>query len=191
MTSRTHDIFAFASLIVAAVYLPPEKINPITGIIGSIGSIVGALLPDIDQASNRLWDLVPGGDFIGSFLRKIFIAHRTLSHSLLGISLVYGILGFILPRLLNAGEIDISIVKSAIMIGYLSHLVLDSFTQEGLPLLFPLKLKFGFPPFAKLRVKTGSWVEKFVVFPAILVFIVWFVGNNQSRIADILKTAVK
>ena len=99
----------------------PGTLNITTIIVASIGSIIGALLPDIDQVSNRLWDLHPAGHVIGGVFDKLFLSHRTLSHSLLGVFLVYKLLGWLLPKLLNASYVNVLVVFVAIMTGYLSH----------------------------------------------------------------------
>ena len=75
----------------------------------------------------------------------------------------------------------------AIMIGYFSHLVADSLTKDGLPLLFPLKLKFGIPPLSALRITTGSWVENFLILPAIAVYLIWFIGRNKTQLLEIIR----
>ncbi|HUW22116.1 MAG TPA: metal-dependent hydrolase [Candidatus Bathyarchaeia archaeon] len=191
MTARTHDVFAFASLVTVGTFFPPVSLNLTTIIVSSIGSVIGSLLPDIDQASNRLWDLLPGGDFIGRFLKNIFLSHRTISHSIIGTFLTYKFLGLTLPLFLNPNFIDIQVVYLSIMVGFISHLLLDSFTEGGLPLFFPLKLKIGFPPIASWRIKTGKWFEKYVVFPGIIVYILFFVGKYQEAIVSILRLAVK
>lgn len=187
MTSRTHDIFAFASLITVASYFPPVLLNIPTLVVASISSVVGSLLPDIDQESNRLWDLLPAGELIGHVSDGIFIAHRTISHSILGSVIVYKSFEWGLPKILNTGSIDIHVVLVSVMIGYLSHLLLDSFTEEGIPLLFPIRFRFGFPPIPSWRIKTGKWFEKFVVFPGILVYIIWFAINNQQKMSDLIR----
>jgi inner membrane protein len=191
MTARTHDIAAFASLLTVAVYFPPSSLNVPTIITSSIGSVIGSLMPDLDQESNRLWDLLPAGDFFGSLLKNIFLAHRTISHSLLGTFVVYKILGWLLFKFLNPDFIDIQIVRTSIMVGFVSHLLMDALTEEGLPLFFPLKLKVGFPPVRRWRIKTGKWFEKFVVFPAIIVYIVWFSISNKEKLLGVLKLAIK
>jgi len=191
MTSRTHDIFAFASLMTAAVYFPPSILNLPTAIVSLIANIVGSLLPDIDQGSNKLWDLLPAGNFLGRIFKNFFFAHRTLSHSLLGAFLIIKAVFFVLPKLLNPNFISPQTVGNAIVIGYLSHLVLDSLTEEGLPLLFPLKIKFGFPPIASWRIKTGKWFEKLIVFPVIVAYIFWFAFKNQNPLVQILKMIIK
>lgn len=191
MTSRTHDVFAVASLITVATYYPPPSINLITLITSSIGCIVGALLPDIDQETNRLWDLIPAGHIIGDVLGKLFLAHRTLSHSVLGVFIVYKLLGLVLPKLFNSTFINVQILFASIMVGYLSHLLADALTEEGLPLFFPIKWKIGFPPIRAWRIKTGGWFEKLVIFPATIAYIVWFVSVNQDKILNNFKLIIK
>jgi inner membrane protein len=191
MTSRTHDIFAFASLISLASYYPPASLNLTTTVACLVGNVVGSLLPDADQATNRLWDLLPAGNQVGKVFRNLFLHHRTLSHSILGAFLIYEILSFLLAKFLNPAYVNTTLVLLSIMIGYLSHLLADSFTEEGVPLLFPFKFKFGIPPISSWRIKTGKWFEKFVVFPGIVIYIIWFSAVNQAKILDVLKLIIK
>lgn len=156
-------------------------------IVALIANIVGTLLPDIDQASNRLWDLLPGGDFLGEILKDLFLAHRTLSHSILGLTLVYFGGWWIIPKIFNANFVNTGIVFDALLIGYISHLLLDGLTEEGLPLLFPIKWKIGFPPIKKLRVNTGKFTEKWIVFPLILIFTVWITVSNWKMLWGYIK----
>ena len=173
MLSRTHDIGAFASLLTAAVYYHPPHLGAATILVVSIANIVGALLPDADQASNRLWDLLPAGNFIGKIFRNLFLSHRTLSHSILGFYLVYQISHWLVCRLFNSSFVDPQTIFYSLIIGYISHLIMDSLTEEGIPLLFPIRWKFGFPPVKRLRVKTGHWFENLIVFPGISLYIIW------------------
>ena len=187
MTSRTHDAIAFASLVTAAVYFPPQSVNVLTLAVAVIGCDIGALVPDLDQAGNRLWDLLPGGNSVGKVLRRVFYKHRTFTHSILGTFLIYRGLGWLLPKLLNGTAIDVSLVFGAIMIGYLSHLAADFTTKEGLPLLYPFKINFGFPPFEWLRLTTDSFMERWVVFPAVLIYLVSFIILHQSQVLGIIR----
>ncbi len=52
---------------------------------------------------------------------------------------------------------------------------------------FPLKIKMGFPPISSLRIKTGKGFEKYIFFPAIIIYSFWFGLNNQDKIVGILK----
>ena len=56
------------------------------------------------------------------------------------------------------------------MIGMISHLVMDTFTKEGVPWLLPIPIKFGIPPIRHFRITTGKKVEMFIVFPLLLAF---------------------
>jgi inner membrane protein len=188
MTARTHDAFAFAFLITIAAYFPPESINVLTLFSGVLAADIGALLPDLDGAGNRLWDLLPHGDRLGKILRRVFYKHRTITHSLLGFFAIYKFFEWLLPKFLNPSFIDPNIVFACLMIGYVSHLLADSFTEEGLPLLFPLRTKFGIPPIEAWRMKTGKWFENFVVFPGLGVYLIWFIYNNQEKLIHILRS---
>lgn len=172
MTSRTHDLGAFAALITVYHFLGLPFLGWPTIITASIANIVGALLPDIDQASNRLWDLIPGGNLVGRILRKLFIAHRTLSHSILGIVIIYSLTHWVIYKIFNPTFVNPGIVFLSLMIGYLSHLILDSLTEEGIPLLFPIKWKFGFPPIKWMRIKTDHWFERWIIFPGLVIYII-------------------
>lgn len=187
MTARTHDGFAFASLISVASFYPPASLNVYTVFAALVANIVGALIPDMDQAGNRLWDLLPGGDKTAKVLRLIFYKHRTVSHSFLGVFLVYYFLSWLLPKILNPSYIYPDVVLTSTMIGYLSHLLADGLTEEGVPLLFPIRINFGFPPIAKMRIVTGGWFEKYIVQPGLAIYIVWFVTSYKDKITELFK----
>src|SRR3990172_9344616 len=133
MTARSHDAFAFASLITVATLVPTPEITMPTLVTAIVANIVGALIPDMDQAGNRLWDLLPAGNFLGKVFRRIFISHRSISHSLLGGYILYRLLVIVLPILFNTDYINLSVISSSIMIGFISHLVADGMTKEGIP----------------------------------------------------------
>ncbi len=190
MTARTHDMFALASLVTVANYFPPPSLKLATVVACLVGCIVGSLVPDMDQATNRLWDLVPGGDFTGKIFKKFLLSHRTLSHSLLGTYLFYLLLNWLIPKVFNPQFVDPRMVIYSIMIGFVSHLLADSLTTEGLPLFFPLGFKIGFPPFASLRIKTGSWIENLIFFPGIIIYLFIFAAAYQNQLIILLKSVI-
>lgn len=187
MTARTHDLIAFASLITAAAYFPPKSLNISTAITCLVGCVIGALIPDLDQATNRLWDLLPAGNIMGKIFRNLLLHHRTLSHSLLGIYLFKLLLEFLVPRLLNPLYINSQIVVSSLMIGLTAHVAADMLTKEGVPLLFPFSVKIGIPPFKSLRITTGKFIENFIVFPGIIAYLLWFVVNQKDALMNIVR----
>lgn len=186
MTSRTHDAFAFASLITMATLFPPAHVNALTAVTAILAADIGGLFPDLDQAGNKLWDSLPAGNFMGSILRRLFYKHRTLSHSLIGLYIVYQLLTWLLPKFLNPEFIDPKIIIASFLIGYISHLFADSLTEDGVPLFFPINLNIGIPPIKKIRLKTGLWFEKIVVYPAVWVYLVWFIYTHQTAAINLL-----
>ncbi len=72
MVAKTHNAIAFASLVTVAAFYPPESVNLATFIAVIIGNNIGGLIPDMDTSGNYLWGLLPQGQVLGKFLRKIF-----------------------------------------------------------------------------------------------------------------------
>lgn len=186
MLGRTHNMIAFATLATVAIYFPPKVLAVPTFAVCLVANAIGAMLPDADQATCKLWGMLPFGDSVGKVFTHLFLAHRTLSHSLLGLFLVNKLVYWLLPKILNGSYIDYQMVAMSLMIGYVSHLLADSVTEEGLPLFFPFKLKVGFPPIKSWRIKTGHWFEKFVVTPGVIIYTFWIVINHWTVIHTII-----
>lgn len=187
MTAKTHNAFAIASLVTAAVIFPPENLNILTLAGSIIAADIGALFPDMDQAGNDLWKLLPAQHSLGKFMRRVFYKHRTFTHSIVGMYLIFKLLEWLIPKFLNPNYIDPMIIIWSLMIGYGSHLLSDMITEEGVPLLFPVNLNFGIPPIKKWRIKTGKWFENFVIYPAVWIYLLWFINQNQSTLIMIFK----
>jgi membrane-bound metal-dependent hydrolase YbcI (DUF457 family) len=114
--------------------------------------------------------------------------HRFLTHSVVGVILfgaaAHWLLVFFHPVMRG---VDIGLVLWAYVLGMLSHLVMDSFTKEGVPWLLPIPIKFGFPPLRRLRVTTGKWVENFLIFPGLLALNGLIYASNHHRILEIVR----
>jgi len=186
MTARTHDAFAFASLITVAAFFPPTSLNLLTLFMAVIANNIGALIPDMDSAGNRLWDLLPLGDHLAKIFRRIFYKHRTLSHSFIGVVVIYLFLSWFLLLILNTEFLNPNVILVAIMVGYISHIFADSMTKEGVPLLFPFKIDFGIPPISALRITTGSWLEKYLVYPGVWTYLIVFIYLNQDKLTNLI-----
>ncbi len=191
MTARTHNAIAFATLTTAAAFYQPKDVTILTFAGSIIAAEIGALLPDMDQAGNNLWNLFPARNFFGKLVRNIFYKHRTITHSLAGLYLIYKLFGFLLPKFLNPNFVNPQIILFSLMIGYISHIIADGFTEEGVPLLFPLPFAFGMPPIKSWRIKTGHWFEKFIVFPGVWVYVIWFIHTRQDTLLAILRSIRK
>lgn len=188
MLARTHDLAAITALGVVVILSPERTITLSTAIAAVFANLIGGITPDIDQPTAPFWRNLPIGGIIGRMFDKLLGGHRFLTHSLLGLAMIgfaaHWLLLFLHPIL---GAINIGFVWWAYMIGMLSHLIMDSFTKEGVPWLLPIPIKFGIPPLKALRITTGKAMETLMVFPGILLFNAVFYAHNYQRLLDILR----
>lgn len=187
MTGKTHQILGITSSAAYYLFSVPSEYTPAT--LGAVIAIsyVGALLPDIDQPAAKLWDSFPFGHLAGHVVDP-FLEHRNISHSILGTALITTGVWYIVNLAPEYWGINKSIAVSAFTISYISHLVADMITSEGIPLLFPLKNMMGFPPrpFQGVRILTGKWFENLIIFPIINMVLVLMIVMNWDKIKVIL-----
>lgn len=193
MTGRTHDLTAFTALHMAFLATLPAfpSMTFATGITAFGATFIGGLTPDIDQPTADLWRRLPAGNIVGRLITPILGSHRMISHSILGIF----VSGWLLRQLLNiAGQIvlvDMNIIWNAFMLGFLSHLFIDFFNRDGIPLFFPFPWKFGFPPVRAFRIKAGGLAEKTIVFPLLLLFNGYLIYANYPKYMEFLRLYIK
>ncbi len=191
MTGRTHDLAAFTALSYIVFTNPLPHISLATALFAFSGNMVGGLAPDIDQPTADLWHKLPGGGVYSRLFTPFLGGHRYISHSLLGIFLF----GFISKELLHLANrvilVDMNIVWWSFMIGFISHIIADTFTHEGVPWLFPIPIRFGIPPLAFLRIKTGGLVEKSFVFPGLLMANVYIFYIHYGQVLTFLHEYIK
>lgn len=184
MTGRTHDLAAFTGLVLAFIALPLIPMSVPTAITAFGANFVGGLFPDIDQPTSDLWDNFRGGKFAGKFFTRMLGGHRHISHSLIGLFLI----GFLLEKFLwmisSIFLVNMEIVWWSFMIGVVTHLIADSVTKDGIPLLWPLKWKIGVPPLRILRMKAGGVVENVIVFPGLLISTGYILFLYQNKVLD-------
>ncbi len=192
MTGRTHDLAAFTALLgIVATSASLPHISLATGIVAFGANMIGGLAPDIDQPTADLWRRLPAGSVVGRILSPLFGGHRFISHSLLGIVIFgYG-LAFFLNLIRSILIVDMQIVWWAFMIGFVSHLVMDTFTKDGVPWLFPIPFKIGIPPFRFMRIKTGGIFEKSLVFPGLLAFNFYIFYVYHSKLSSFIHNNIK
>ena len=181
MTGRTHDLAALAALAAVVSVNTPPSINLSTLLLALLANQIGGLFPDVDQPTAPFWRNLPIGNIFGKMFGRLAGGHRFITHSLIGVFLtgfaLRAVLGFLTPIL---GHADTGFIWWAFMIGMLSHLFMDMLTKEGVPLLLPIPLHFGIPPLKALRITTGKWLEKLVVFPILLAVCVGLFVLNRS-----------
>lgn len=142
----------------------------------------GALLPDIDNARSTL------GHKLGRISKEIqhLAGHRTLFHSILGLVLgsllavgleqvvIYflSVRGFTPPaQFVGASHL----VFFGVLFGCVMHIAADALTLGGVPLLWPSRKRYGFPPDARWRFRTGTWPEFVIVwsFMILVAICIW------------------
>ncbi len=180
MTGRTHDLAALTSLVAVVAVSRPLIVSLSTLLLGLLANQIGGIIPDVDQPTAPFWRNLPIGNLFGKLFGKLSGGHRFITHSILGVVLfglaVRALLTFLSPLL---GHTDIGYVWWAFMIAMVSHLVMDSLTKEGVPLLLPIPWHFGMPPLKALRITTGKRLEQFVVFPGLFVICaLLFIANS-------------
>ena len=183
MTARTHDVAAITALVLVAVFQPAQSLALSTILAALVANQIGGIAPDIDQPTAPFWRNLPVGRVVGKVFDTLIGGHRFISHSLIGLVL-FGLLANVILHFLQPilGHIDILIVWWAFMIGIASHLVMDTFTKEGVPWLLPLPIKFGIPPLKRLRVTTGKWEEMFVILPALVAIDLWLFAHYYDQL---------
>lgn len=191
MTGRTHDLAAFTALNLVFCITPLQQISLPTALVAFSANMIGGLAPDIDQPTAALWHRTRGGSIISRLFTPFLGGHRSISHSIIGVFL-FGFLAKIILGLMSTFLIvDMNIVWWAFMIGFISHLLMDTITRDGVPWLFPIPINFGIPPFRSLRMKTGGMLEKSVVFPALLFFNAYLVYAFYPKYIEFLKLYIK
>lgn len=162
-----------------------------TIIAALLANQLGGIAPDIDQPTAPFWRNLPIGGIFGRFFGKMLGGHRFLTHSLLGLALM----GFLVNLLLTflhpiIPNVDIGIVWWAFIIGMISHLVMDSFTKEGVPWLLPIPIKFGFPPLRRMRITTGKKIENFIILPALIVLVIVMCTTYYSELYELIDNRI-
>jgi len=183
MTARTHDLAAITALALVAVMQPIPVLTLSTVLLALLANQIGGIAPDIDQPTAPLRRNLPIGHIFGKLFDLLSGGHRFLSHSLIGVVL-FGLLAHLLLGALQPlmPHVDTQIVLLAFMIGVLSHLVMDTFTKEGVPWLLPIPVKFGIPPIKKFRVTTGHWAEHLLVIPLLLLCDVALIASRYDQL---------
>ncbi len=192
MIARTHDVAAFTALMAVVLSQPLHSVTLATVVAAVLANQIGGIAPDIDQPTAPFWRNLPVGGIFGRLIARMMGGHRFISHSILGLALF----GFAAHWLLAAlhpiiPKVDIGLVWWSFMIGMVSHLIMDSFTKEGVPWLLPIPWKFGLPPVRRLRITTGKNIERFVVLPVLVGLAIWLFAQSYTEISTFTNQYIK
>ena len=130
-----------------------------------IGATVGSLLPDIDHPQS----------FISQQMRLLHypfqrLGHRKGTHSLLALAIVFEIMYLLFGK---------NYVGLGVVLGYLSHLLLDMLNPRGVPLLYPFT-KYKYKIIGKIH--TGERGEEIIYF-ILMVGLLFLVIKGLSQIS--------
>lgn len=191
MTGRTHDLAAF-TLLNAVFILQPLTTMSLATLVVTVGAnFIGGLAPDLDRSSASLWKSVRGGGILSKLIAPLLGGHRLISHSLLGLVIAGWLFNYLLEVSSHALVVDSQIVWWGFVLGLISHLLADSLTKEGVPLLFPLGWRFGLPPIKSLRLTTGKRVEMSLIYPGLMLVNGYWFFTYSAKYLDFLRHYLK
>lgn len=187
MTGKTHRVIGI--IAGSGYFLSSVSADYQPATLGAIiiASYLGSLIPDADNASADIWDTLPLGHTVGK-ITDPFIGHRGFSHSLIGIVAYSIIVYLILKSAPVYWGISTTPVLISSILAYSSHLFVDMFTVEGIPLFWPWRQKFGIPPkpFDGIRIETGKWFENIVIFSLVDIILIILIYSNWSTIKSLI-----
>ncbi len=126
---------------------------------------VASLLPDIDHPQSAIGRLVKP---LSTWLNRHY-GHRTITHSAL--ALLVSTLIFALIEKIITGLNTLSLIY---FYAYLSHLILDMMTLQGVPLLYPFyKNPFVLPGNPSFRLRTGDVKAEAIIFCIFTLLGIW------------------
>lgn len=139
MTGNTHIMGGIAASLAYAQF---ANENPII-MVGA--GIMGALLPDICHSGSKIGKILP---LLSKFVNVVF-GHRTFTHSLLFLVIIAMLMNTLFQN---------DAIKIGLLIGMISHYILDMATKNGIQLFFPIRFTVRFP----VTTRTGSKVESII-----------------------------
>lgn len=167
----------------------PTSVGPTVGVIVVVAVMVGALTPDLDQPTANIWRRVLGARHVGNIFQAFSGGHRHFTHSIIGIVLVgwavrWGIQHFLHPDIIA----EAMIIWRAYMIGYISHPIADTLTDNGVPWLWPLHIQVKIPPGPEeVRVTTDSIVERVLVRGGVIISLVLLIRSHWDILVNLFK----
>ena len=188
MTGTTHQMIALASGL-WLLTLHPVSLGPLVGTLAVIAVMFGALTPDLDQPTANIWRRMLGSNIVGNIFQAFSGGHRHLTHSFIGIAVIGLALRWGANNLINpAFSTQATSLWAAFMVGYISHPVADSFTDRGVPWLWPLNLHIKIPPGPEeVRVTTNSFVERIIVRSAIIIITVLLLQQHWPTLKNLFQ----
>lgn len=154
MLSVTHISFG---VLVTEFVLTSLGAEPSTSVLALAG--LGSLLPDIDTPKASLGRLFP----LSPWIEHRF-GHRQITHS--WILIVFCLVIFSPMAIFSSTRLKFT----GLMLGIISHIMIDMANPSGVPLFYPNPSRFVFPERKESRIEVGS--KKEFILLTILIFLV-------------------
>lgn len=156
MLGRTHKIAGACTVLIASTWILKDvAAGPATYLaIGSAvaGGAIGSLIPDIDHPNSTVGQKFR---FLSRTVNNLF-GHRGITHAPITLLIMSYLLFFASTYIpLEYKGYGLAFILGIIM-GYASHLFLDSLTVSGIPLLYPFSKKMY--RIARLRTGQDDWL---------------------------------
>lgn len=165
--AKSHIIIGLSLGLVMAQSAPPEVA---LGIVSF--AMVGSVAPDIDHPKSLISQNVPLLGWILSWL-----PHRGPTHSLLFTALIW-------VASIAAKDILNPVYLQAAAVGYLSHLVTDAITEDGIAAFWPIPMRVWLLP-PLLRPETGSVGEFIWVIILLVLVVLWHFGVIETLLREV------
>lgn len=161
MKGSSHLLIGLAATYALHRLALPLAVAPLDWLPIGAAAAVGAFLPDIDsdesairQGTGTARSQGCWGKFVSLVVHTLTGGHRNLTHTLAACG-VLSITAIVLSLLV----VHYAAPGIAFGVAYLSHLIADALTVQGVPLAWPVSHKnINLLP-RPLRVRTGSWAE--------------------------------
>ncbi|KUM02703.1 metal-dependent hydrolase [Chromobacterium subtsugae] len=151
MMVATHVAFGAFCAVSTALLL---HFPPLMALLLLAGGLAGSLLPDIDHPKSWLGRRIP---FLSRPVAYLF-GHRGITHSLLAVAGVF----YACAACLHGWHVKLGHAMPVVLgicVGYASHLAGDWLTPAGIPLLWPIRVRFRAP----LMLLRGKMAEPLMV----------------------------
>lgn len=139
MDGSTHQTVGICSGLIVTTLLFPTLSDSMVWIHGGalvLGASLGSLMPDIDHPRSKMGHRAK---FASKVVSKT-CGHRGWTHTLLAFVLILSGLIYVATHLPIYEEL-FGYWASGFSLGYLTHLILDALTVQGIPLLKPMTSK--------------------------------------------------